>query len=98
MMNLSQQALIKLIRYTHIILVPLLLTIASFFLILLPQKKLSQRKALIQNQLRLGSRVTTCNGIRGRVTTILQNSVILTTSSGEKIEVLRHTIVEINHE
>ncbi len=71
---------------------PLIIMFGIFyFLIIVPQRKEKKRLSDLVENLKVGDKISTFSGIVGKIETIKEDTVILTTSSS-KVEILKIAI------
>ena len=91
-------ALILCITQARLIIPITAMMLGLHILIIKPQKKQQVWLNTLALKLKIGATITTSNGLQGRVLCLLEHSIIIECTSGEKVEALKQSIVCINHE
>lgn len=79
----------------------ILIFVLMYFMMIRPQKKKQKEEQEMRNNLRVGDELTTIGGIRGRVVSIKEDSIVLETGSDRtKIQFMKWAIqsVETKHD
>ncbi len=79
----------------------ILIFVLMYFMMIRPQKKKQKEEQEMRNNLRVGDELTTIGGIRGRVVSIKEDSIVLESGSDRtKIQFMKWAIqsVETKHD
>jgi preprotein translocase subunit YajC len=95
--SISDEVLIQLLPFLRLFLPSVVMGIAWYCLIIKPQKIQRKKRALLEKTLRAGAIITTSQGISGTVLYILDRSLVIEIASGEKIEVLKQVVTDVQN-